>query len=39
MLRQEALFNQEKGGSFIEHYFLSRVLMEPIFWLKFGGER
>ena len=39
MLRQKALHNQEKGGTFIKHYFLSRVLMLPIFWLKFGGER
>ena len=39
MLRQKALFNQRKGGSLIKHYFLSRVVMLPIFWLKFGGER
>jgi hypothetical protein len=40
MLRQKALFNhQRKGGSLIKHYFLSRVMMLPIFWLKFGGER
>jgi hypothetical protein len=28
-----------KGGPLIENYFPFRVVMLPIFWIQFGGEK